>query len=72
MRDILDRLNYAEVLVSPLLIQEAADTIAHLRQELERERRWIRQLENCVLDNINKEWGPIEQRTGCTKQGREG
>lgn len=56
MTDIRDRLTYANVLVAPLLLQEAIDTITHLRADLERERRWVKQLETCVLDNIYKDY----------------
>jgi len=56
MTDIRDRLTYANVLVAPLLLQEAIDTITHLRADLERERRWIKHLETCVLDNIHKDY----------------
>lgn len=70
--DILKRLSYGEILAHPMLIQEAAETIAHLREELERERRWIRQLEACVMDSINKEWGPENERSRKQKQGGEG
>ena len=55
MTDIRDRLTYANVLVAPLLLQEAIDTIDHLRDELERERKWIRTLETCVIDAIKEE-----------------
>jgi hypothetical protein len=55
MTDIRDRLTYTNVLVAPMLLQEAIDTITQLRAELERERRWIRQLETCVLDSINRD-----------------
>ena len=55
MTDIRDRLTYTNVLVAPLLLQEAIDTITQLRADLERERRWIKQLETCVLDNIHRE-----------------
>jgi uncharacterized membrane protein len=57
MTDIRDRLTLGNVLVAPLLLQEAIDTIDHLRADLERERRWIRQLEACVLNNINEKRG---------------
>jgi hypothetical protein len=53
--DIRDRLTLASVLAAPLLLQEAIDTIDHLLAELERERRWIKQLEICVLDSIEKD-----------------
>ena len=55
MIDIRDRLTLASVLAAPLLLQEAIDTIDHLRAELERERRWIKQLEICVLDSIRED-----------------
>ncbi len=55
MIDIRDRLTLAGVLAAPLLLQEAIDTIDHLRAELERERRWIKQLEICVLDSIERD-----------------
>jgi len=57
MTDIRDRLTYANVLAAPLTLQEAIDTIDHLRADLERERKWVRTLEKCVMDNINQEWG---------------
>jgi hypothetical protein len=60
--DIKDRLTYGNVLTCPLLLQEAIDTIEHLRADLERERRWIRQLEACVMDNINRDWGPNDRK----------
>jgi len=37
-------------------LTEAVETIQHLRADLERERRWIRQLETCVLDNIHRDY----------------
>ena len=67
MTDIRDRLTLGNVLVAPLLLQEAIDTIDHLRADLERERRWIRHLEACVLNNINEERG--HERTGEQGQG---
>jgi hypothetical protein len=56
VKDITQRLTYASVLAAPLLLQEAIDTIEHLRADLERERRWIAQLEQCVLDNIHRDY----------------
>ena len=56
MKDITQRLNYSAVLAAPLLLREAIDTIEHLRADLERERRWIAQLEKCVLDNIHRDY----------------
>jgi hypothetical protein len=53
--DIRDRLTYANVLAAPLLLQEAIDTIDHLRAELDRERRWIKQLEICLMDSIERD-----------------
>lgn len=67
MTDIRDRLTLGNVLVAPLLLQEAIDTIDHLRADLERERRWIRQLEACVLNNIMEERG--HERKGEQGQG---
>lgn len=55
MIDIRDRLTYANVLAAPLLLQEAIDTIDHLRAELDRERRWIKQLEACLMDSIERD-----------------
>ena len=55
MIDIRDRLTYANVLAAPLLLQEAVDTIDHLRAELDRERRWIKQLEVCLMDSIERD-----------------
>jgi hypothetical protein len=55
MIDIRDRLTYANVLAAPLLLQEAVDTIDHLRAELDRERRWIKQLEICLMDSIERD-----------------
>jgi|LauGreDrversion4_2_1035121.scaffolds.fasta_scaffold02951_14 hypothetical protein len=55
MIDIRDRLTYANVLAAPLLLQEAIDTIDHLRAELDRERRWIKQLEICLMDSIERD-----------------
>jgi hypothetical protein len=55
MIDIRDRLTYANVLAAPLLLQEAIDTIDHLRAELDRERRWIKQLEVCLMDSIERD-----------------
>ena len=55
MIDIRDRLTYANVLAAPLLLQEAIDTSDHLRAELDRERRWIKQLEICLMDSIERE-----------------
>lgn len=55
MIDIRDRLTYSNVLAAPLLLREAIDTIDHLRAELERERRWIKQLEICLMDSIERE-----------------
>jgi hypothetical protein len=56
MTDITERLTYGNVLAAPLLLTEAVETIQHLRADLERERRWIRQLETCVLDNIHRDY----------------
>lgn len=56
MTDIVERLTYGNVLAAPLLLQEAVDQIRFLRAELERERKWIRQLEGCVLDSIKKDY----------------
>lgn len=63
MIDIRDRLTYANVLAAPLLLQEAIDTIDHLRAELDRERRWIKQLEICLMDSIERD-NDREKRAG--------
>jgi hypothetical protein len=54
MTDILGRLYYGEVLARPFTLQEAREHIEALRAELDRERRWSKQLERCVLDHINR------------------
>lgn len=64
MNDITKRLTYSGVLAAPLLLQEAIDTIEHLRADLERERRWIAQLEKCVLDNIHRDINGRESEQG--------
>lgn len=64
MNDITKRLTYAGVLAAPLLLREAIETIEHLRADLERERRWIAQLEQCVLDNINRDTNDRQSEQG--------
>ena len=70
MSDITDRLTYANVLTRPLVLVEAVEVIQHLRADLERERRWIRNLEDCIMDGIRKHDRKIEQGQG--REGREG
>lgn len=69
MSDILGRLYYGEVLTRPFTLQEAREHIEALRAELARERRWSKQLEQCVLDHINGELNDRESEQG---QGRKG
>jgi hypothetical protein len=57
MNDITQRLTYAKVLEGPMILREAIETIEALRAELDREKRWIRTLEKCLLDHIKADHG---------------
>lgn len=66
MTDIRDRLTLSNVLAAPLTLQEAIDTIDHLRSELDRERKWINILQMCVMDAIK------EERSQNDREGEQG
>jgi hypothetical protein len=57
MNDITQRLTYANVLQGPMVLREAIETIEALRAELDREKRWIRTLEQCLLTHIKADHG---------------